>query len=84
VEGSPALRAQAVVALGKLGAREAVPCLEAVLLGPSRQLAELAAEALVGIGADGLDVLTEVAAGDDLAAATATRVLATSQPAHSS
>lgn len=85
-DASAALRAQAVVALGRLGAAEAVGGLRVMLLGPSRQLAELAAEALGGIEPGGMDVLVEVAEGDDEAAGTARRVLARRQrdePAHS-
>lgn len=73
---SHALRAQAVVALGRLGAHEAVEALRAVLLGPSRQLAELAGEALGAIEPGGVEVLLEVAAGDEEVAATAGHVLA--------
>jgi HEAT repeat protein len=75
-DASPALRAQALVALGRLGDAAAVGALRAVLVGPSRQLAELAGEALGEIGPAGVDVLTEVSAGDQVAAATAERVLA--------
>jgi len=75
-DGPAAMRAQAIWALGEIGAPEALPVLRATVLGPSRHLAELAADALAAMGPPGLDVLIELAAGDGPPAANAKRTLA--------
>lgn len=73
--GPVAMRAQAIWALGEIGAVEALPVLRATLLGPARHLGELAADALAAMGPRGLRALTEVAAGDGGASAIAVRAL---------
>lgn len=75
-DGPVAMRAQAIWALGEIGPPQALPVLRAALLGPSHQLREMAAGALLAMGPSGVDVLAQVAAGDDSGAATAARVLA--------
>ena len=74
--GPVAMRAQAVWALGEIGAPEAVPVLRATVMGPSRHMGELAADALVAMGPPGIDALVEIAAGDGESAAGAARALA--------
>lgn len=75
-DGPAAMRAQAIWALGEIGSPEALPVLRTTMMGPSRHLSDLAADALAAMGPVGLDVLEEVAAGDGLAAAGARRALA--------
>jgi len=77
-EGPVAIRADVVRALGELGAPKAVPALLALLVGPSRPMAEAAADALATIGDAGLRVLGHVAEGDGRSAATAATTLAAS------
>jgi HEAT repeat protein len=75
-DGPVATRAQAIWALGEMGALEALPVLRTTLQGSSHHLGELAADALAGIGPPGIKVLHEVAAGGGSAAALAARTLA--------
>jgi HEAT repeat protein len=75
-EGPVAMRVQAIWALGEIGAFQAVPALRGILLEPSRQMAELAALALVAIGPDGIKALGQIAEGDGAPAAIAARALA--------
>ena len=78
-EGPVATRAQAIWALGEMGALEALPVLRTTLLGPSRHLGELAADALADLGPSGIRVLSETAAGGGSAAPIAARTLAAHQ-----
>ena len=75
-DGPVATRAQAIWALGEMGALEALPVLRATLQGSSHHLCELAADALVAMGPSGIQVLNEVAAGGGNAAPVAARTLA--------
>jgi HEAT repeat protein len=75
-EGPMAMRAQAIWALGEIGAEEALPILRATLLGRARHLSDLAADALAIMGSKGTGVLREVAASDSPSAAIAGRALA--------
>jgi HEAT repeat protein len=59
--GPPSAQAEAVFALGRLGAADAVPALHRALLGPSRGLSLAAATALSSISPDGVVALQEVA-----------------------
>ena len=63
-------------ALGEIGAAQAVPALQALLVGPSRLMAEPAAVALAAMGPSGLKVLKQVAEGDGQPATAAARALA--------
>lgn len=74
--GPAAIRAQAIWALGEMGAQEALPVLRVTLLGPSHHLGEMAADALAAIGPAGQRVLAEIAAGESPAAPLAARSLA--------
>lgn len=75
-EGPVAMRVQVMRALGEIGAPEAVPALHALLVGPSRLMAEPAAAALAAMGDAGLRVLRHVAEGEGHAAAIAASALA--------
>ena len=75
-EGPVATRAQAIWALGEMGALEALPVLRSTLSGSSHHLGELAADALAAIGPSGIQVLREIAAGGGNAAPLAARTLA--------
>ena len=75
-DGPVATRAQAIWALGEMGALEALPILRTTLQGSSHHLGELAADALAAVGPSGIQVLHEVAAGGGTAAALAARTLA--------
>ena len=59
--GRAALRAEAVAALGRMGAVAAVPTLRVTLLGPSLPLSQAAATALSAIAPKGIEVLQEIA-----------------------
>lgn len=74
-DGPVAMCAQAVWALGEIGAPQAVPVLRALLVGPSRQMAEPAAVALAAMGDSGLRVLEHVAGGEGHSAAAAGHAL---------
>ena len=75
-DGPVATRAQAIWALGEMGALEALPVLRTTLQGSSHHLGELAADALAAMGPAGIQVLGEVAAGGGSAAPLAARTLA--------
>ena len=75
-DGPVATRAQAIWALGEMGALEALPVLRSTLQGSSHHLSELAADALAAIGPSGIQVLSEVAAGGGSSATLAARTLA--------
>jgi HEAT repeat protein len=75
-EGPVAMRVQAIWALGEIGAFQAVPALRGILLEPSRQMAELAALALVAIGPHGVKALAEIAEGVGAPALIAAQALA--------
>ena len=75
-DGPVATRAQAIWALGEMGALEALPALRNTLLGSSHHLGELAADALAATGPSGIQALTEIAAGGGTAAPLAARALA--------
>ncbi len=70
------VRFQALWALGEIGAVEALPVLRATLLGPSRQMSEVAATGLAALGPSGRRVLTHVADGEGQAAEIAVATLA--------
>jgi HEAT repeat protein len=59
--GPPALRAEAMAALGRLGAAAAVPTLRATMLDHSQRLSDVAAEALAAIAPQGVAVLESIA-----------------------
>lgn len=83
--GPTPVRAQALWALGEIGAVEALPVLRATLLGPSRQMSEVAATGLASLGQSGRRVLNHVADGEGQAAEIATATLArlaALQPTH--
>ncbi|HVL05603.1 MAG TPA: HEAT repeat domain-containing protein [Acidimicrobiales bacterium] len=75
-DGPVATRAQAIWALGEMGALDAIPALRTTLLGSSHHLGELAADALAAMGPAGLRVLGEIAGGSGSAAPVAARTLA--------
>ena len=75
-EGPVATRAQAIWALGEMGALEALPVLRTTLQGSSHHLGELAADALAAMGPSGIQALSEIAAGGGSAAPIAARTLA--------
>ena len=75
-DGPVATRAQAIWALGEMGALDAIPALRTTLLGSSHHLGELAADALAAMGPAGLRVLSEIAAGNGSPAPIAARTLA--------
>lgn len=80
VEAGPvATRAQAIWALGEMGALEALPVLRTTLMGSSHHLGELAADALAAMGPAGVQALDEIAAGGGSAAPIAARSLAAPQ-----
>lgn len=83
-EGPLAMRAQAIWALGEMGALEALPVLRGTLLGRAHHLSELAADALGLMGPKGISVLREVAAGDSQAAGIAGKALAARRTLQSS
>ncbi|MDQ6726673.1 MAG: HEAT repeat domain-containing protein [Actinomycetota bacterium] len=60
-DGPVAMRVQAVWALGEIGAPRSVATLEALLLGPARQMAEIAAAALTAMGPVGATALHQAA-----------------------
>lgn len=70
-----AVRVQAIWAMGEIGGPQVVPALGGILLEPSRQMAELAASALVAVGPTGAQALTRIAAGAGLAADIAAEAL---------
>lgn len=74
--GAVAMRVQAVWALGEIGGSQAVPALGGILMEPSRQLGELAAQSLLAIGRDGMRTLQQIAAGAGQPAAIAAGALA--------
>jgi len=77
VESGPvAMRAQAIWALGEIGAPDALPVLSGALMGPSHHISELAADALAAMGPLGVAVLTDIATGEGGAAGIASRALA--------
>lgn len=75
-DGPAAVRIQATWALGEIGAPQAVTALHVIMLGPSPQMATVAAAALVAIGPPGVRVLTHVAEGDGYPASIAGEALA--------
>lgn len=75
-DGPVATRAQAIWALGEMGALEALPVLRSTLSESSHHLGELAADALAALGPRGVQALKEVAAGGGTAAPIAARALA--------
>ncbi len=83
-DGPVATRAQAIWALGEMGALEALPVLRTTLQGASHHLGELAADALAAMGPRGIQVLNEVAAGGGSAAPLAARSLAAQKTLHAS
>ncbi|HET7722399.1 MAG TPA: HEAT repeat domain-containing protein [Acidimicrobiales bacterium] len=83
-DGPVATRAQAIWALGEMGALEALPVLRTTLLGSSHHLGELAADALAAMGPSGIQALSEIAAGETGAAPLAARTLAAQRNLQSS
>lgn len=83
-DGPVATRAQAIWALGEMGALEAVPVLRTTLLASSHHLGELAADALAAMGPPGIQVLSDIAAGESSAAPLAARTLAAQKNLQSS
>jgi HEAT repeat protein len=75
-DGPVATRAQAIWALGEMGALEALPVLRTTLQGSSHHLGELAADALAALGPAGIQVLNEIAVAGGTAAPLAARTLA--------
>jgi HEAT repeat protein len=71
-----AMRAQAIWALGEIGAPEALPVLRVALMGPSHHISELAADALAAMGPLGLSELTRIAVEEGSVAGIASRALA--------
>lgn len=74
--GAVAIRVQAVWALGEIGGSQAVPALGGILMEPSRQLGDLAAQSLLAIGQDGMRTLQQIAAGGGQPGAIAASALA--------
>lgn len=75
-DGPVATRAQAIWAVGEMGALEAIPALRTTVVASSHHLGELAADALAAMGPSGIQVLTEIAAGAGSGAPLAARTLA--------
>lgn len=70
------VRVQTIWALGEIGAPQAVTALHVIMLGPSPQMATVAAAALVAIGPPGIRVLNHLAEGDGHPASIAEEALA--------
>jgi HEAT repeat protein len=75
-DGPVAMRAQAIWALGEIGARDSMPVLLETLLGGSHIMSELAADALWAMGPPGVEELVQVAKGRGRAATISARTLA--------
>lgn len=82
-DGPVAVRAQAIWALGQIGADEGLDVLRSSVLGDVHHLSAMAADALAMMGPKGRRVLGEVAAGDGRTARMAARAMASKRPLHS-
>jgi HEAT repeat protein len=71
--GPAVLRAEAIAALGRMGAVAAVPSLKVALLGPSLALSQAAAAALSAITPRGIAVLEEISSDHSHPAAAVAR-----------
>lgn len=74
-DGPPAMRVQAIWALGEIGDPRVLPVLRDLVLQPSRQIGEKAAMALAVLGPQGIEVLSEITATGGQAAAVAANAL---------
>ena len=75
-DGPVAMRVQAVWALGEIGDPRVLPVLCDIVMQPARQMSEQAASALVVIGEQGVEALTEIARGEGRPASVAAGALA--------